>query len=124
MTAAEIFARWKATGKVRRKDLLKILAFIYVKHRPLGAPHPVNITMPTEVLDMIAQHVAGGAAAWLDACNEQRTKLATQVQVDHQAKADEIWAEKPYLSKRRVALLIQKQDGGNADTIRKALIKK
>jgi hypothetical protein len=114
--------QFEKTGKVSHRALLRELTIAKFYHEDFGEG-PDAKTRFTELIDIIAPIISKGPLFAQE--KAERNKESGARNSKHwQALADEKWKSSPSLSKKRVAELIAKEEGGNADTIRRAISKK
>ena len=85
MKTQDIYEKWNATGKLRRKDIAQVLLELYVIHRArsghpgaLARPLPPEplITFPVKLFEMIASYATGKKNPFASYLIEQSTAKA------------------------------------------------
>jgi hypothetical protein len=124
---AQLIAEWRRTGKVRSRDVVRVLDTIQLYHLVCGRPprkyqSPNDILVPTELLDICGSLIAG-KVAWAKACNARARRAGAQRRKGYQEAANRIWAKRPDLSASAVAKSIAKDLEVNWNTVRRRIRK-
>jgi hypothetical protein len=118
----ELIARFKATGKVNIRALLREIAIAKLYHLDFGDGRP-DALIRFDLLDIIASKLTT-PAKWAKEENEIRQKRDAPRYTEWQEEADNIWRVNKMLLKTPVAKMVAKCIGGNWNTIRRIIKKK
>jgi hypothetical protein len=122
----QMIAKWKATGEQPSAEGLAnlLLDVICLYHENYGEPGS-EVPVQMELLELIGERILG-KIAWAHAQNRTKVLAAKTHRLELQAKAKKVHEKYPNLKKshRATAEKIVELQGGNINTIRKALAKK
>ena len=117
----DLIAEFKETGKAKNTGLIRALAIAKAESEFLELDH---VRLPYEILDIAAAKLVGGPK-W---AREQAKLRKEQRPAQHRHKqwqtlADTIRSKNPRLTNEAVARQIARQIGGNADWIRRVIVR-